>query len=216
MPRKSFNLTAVFCFATLAFVVAVGALGWGSSMALSRQECGPSEAKTLASSSTVRLYAVTKRPEETAVFGCTNPDGKPKLLGPHPNRGWSASFGGRFAIASTWVGGIEKRFTGRDTAELATAARDVRSGNTRQHCRIALADPAHFPRFRRALITATGTLVWVASEVEGDPAIQIGACEHSGANVIDQGPEIVVGSVSLRGSTLSWTVGSSRHSVKLN
>ena len=178
--------------------------------------CGPStNSRTLASSRSVRIFGTTS-PTESKVYACSKPSGKAWRLGPHPVKGWMASMPGPFAIQGKWAAGIERRQVGRDTTEVFSSARNASSGKARPHCLIGGADrPEQLPKFHKAFVTPSGTVVWVASIRIGNAGVQIGVCEGTTSRVVAE-DGVDPNSASLKDYRLSWKDGSGEHSETLH
>jgi hypothetical protein len=165
--------------------------------------CAHRSAKTLAGNSDIRIYSLGGR--GATVFACIRPAGPQVRLGPRHADGWGAALRGPFAIGAPWAGGVEVRQTGLDTDKVYSVARNVRSGRA-IHCLIGASGLAgRLPRFARVALSRSGVLAWSDVMPGGSAGGQIGVCElHGRVRVLDQGAGVVLRSLRLHGSTLTW------------
>jgi hypothetical protein len=120
--------------------------------------------------------------------------------------------GGPFAVGVRWVGGIESRLGGQDDVELFTATLDAGTGD--QHrCLTGTSNRPGQRRITAILVDPKGRAVWVAI-AQGAP--EVGACESSGPRVLDSGDGIDPASVSLKGSTVTWSDSGAQRSAQLH
>ncbi len=180
--------------------------------------CSPSAgSRTLASTSSVRIYMPKSSNSGSKVYACIRPSGRAWVLGPHPVKGWMASMPGPFPIQGKWAAGFERRQVGRDTTELLSTARNAGSGKSRARCLVGGADrPEQLPKIQKAFVTPSGTVVWVALIRLGKAGTQIGTCEGSSSRVIVDGDGIDTKSVSLTAFLLRWKDASGEHSETLH
>jgi hypothetical protein len=217
--RKSRSALAI---TFLIGLVVLAGLQVSSSWATAKRpggSCGPTDARTLSGSQEIRVYEMVGKDSASSpsIFGCIKPSGRPRRLGPVVGHTWSAALSGPFSFATPWVGAIELRQEGQDTARLYSAAMSVKAGAA-SRCLIGGGDrPGQLPRVRETLLTQAGRLAWVAlipGEGSGS-TLEIGACESSGPNILDSGSGININSVALKGSTLSWSDSGVQLSARL-
>src|SRR4051812_305711 len=183
----------------------------GTVSAQTKPSCGLSGG-TVAASGQVRLFARSLGGRRV-VYGCLNPDGPSRRLGPYPRDGWGASLYGPFAAGGPWSGGIEIRQVGQDPSARFTTALNFRTGARPSHCFLGFVGPgAPVLRTRRIFISDAGALAWSA---ESKKQKIIEACEGGAAQILEESGDLRVGSLKLRGHLLSWIVGSERRSAIL-
>lgn len=206
----------------LVVLVVLAGLQVSSSWATAKRSgssCGPTEARTLSGSREIRVYEIAGNDPagSPSIFGCIKPSGRPRRIGPVLGHAWSAAISGPFSFATPWVGAIELRQEGQDTARLYSASVSVESGAA-SRCLIGGGDrPGQLPRVRETFLTPAGRLAWVALMPDrgSGATLEIGACESSGPNILESGSGIEANSVALKGSTLSWSDSGVQRSARL-
>jgi hypothetical protein len=153
----------------------------------------------------MRIYAGESTSEQQHVYACLKSSGRARRLGPaRPNSGFYGSqMSGPFGLAAPWAGGFEGRAAGQDSFFTYAAALNLQTGRGR-HCLVTGANHPYSPP-SELLIDSRGMMAW-AVEVpsSGGARAQIGVCESVGRRIVAEGPGIDIGSVRLRGLTLSW------------
>jgi hypothetical protein len=173
--------------------------------------CGPVAAKTLVENDQLRIFERGKT-ESGVVYGCAKPSGRSWKLGPHPQRGWSATLRPPFAINGWWAGGIELRQVGQDTAQQLTTVRNLRTGERRPPCLIGYAGPGRARlRVRIALMSKAGAFIWAGSRAGQER--QVAVCVGGHVEVLDQSEEINLGSLQLHRATITWLHGRERRTA---
>jgi hypothetical protein len=192
----------------LALVAVLGASG--SSAATGRPKgsavpCGPQGANTLAMEGAIRIFR--NGPVGASVRACEGAGTHTVTLG----KGAAAPF----TIAAPYVGGIETKAVGQDTAEVAIVGADVESGE-HVRCLVGQADrPGQLPKVRNLFAARNGNLVMVG-RLRLSPAGPLVAVCRYGENaleVIARGSKVALGSVKVVGNYVHWTEAGEKHSA---
>jgi hypothetical protein len=119
-----------------------------------------------------------------------------------------------FALAAPWAAGAVTEQTGRDSHRLSVTARNLHSGQ-RKSCFVASGShsPRSTGRVTSIVLKSNGSLAWCGHARFGEsdeirrhfPTREVVACDSQGERLLDSGPGIDLHSLSLHGSTLTWT-----------
>jgi hypothetical protein len=193
-----------------------------------RPICEPKAARSIASTSKVRVYSLPANADEKSprLFGClagTLHSYRLNATPKHPifGEGRSVSVSSEaISIAAPRVSYAET-FYGVDTSVLAIAIKDLSKGTT-AYCKVAFTEaPAPKPVVTKIAISATWSVGWIGRsrpvQQSGRSPLtpSVGACDSAGSRVIESGNGLDLQSLTLRGSRLTWLNGGKQHSAKL-
>ena len=192
--------------------------------------CGPAKDTTLLADRRARIYSPPEsKPQfgEPIVYGCLVSTGHSIELSPLPR---TASWrGGRmygpFALAVPWAAGAMTLSRGRDAHGLSVVARNLQSGEIKR-CLVGAGhgSPRSTGGVGSIALKRNGSLAWAghgrvgeSAEIRGKfPPREIVACDSEGERLLDSGPGLDLHSLSLQGSTLTWTDEGETRSATLN
>jgi hypothetical protein len=177
--------------------------------------CGAPAGRTLASTPQVRAYALSGPAPTQVVDACLKPSGPSRRLGPVRPKGKvsTSSMPGPFGLAAPWAAGYEIRTTGQDGFLVFASARNLRTQRWHR-CFVSGADRPLSPP-PKLLLSQGGDMAW-ATAVAGSSDKEVGVCDGASRRIVARSVSIEMGSLTLRGSTLSWAESGATHSVEMS
>jgi hypothetical protein len=194
------------------------------------RSCGPASDSTLLADETARIYeppGSRTQVGEPIVYGCLVSNGKSIKLSPLPRAsGWRAPrMFGPFALDGPWAAGLAIQAKGRDTRRNSVVARNLRSGEMKS-CLVGTGH--HSPRSIGSVtsiaLKQNGSFAWAGQARIGQsaetgrqfPPREVVACDSDGEQLLDSGLGVDLHSLSLQGSTLTWTDGGETRSATIH
>lgn len=177
--------------------------------------CGPKSAKTLARSSSARLFL-----RQAKIYGCANGKRHQFLIGNQSSCLVAPGLASPVAAAGQLAGyGLVRCLV--DTRSASVVIRRLSDG--KQLNRLAASTgkqrPESFDSVASLVLRSDGSVAWittVASPLARVSTAEVHRADRHGAALLDSGPAINPRSLSLHGSTVSWTDGGSRRSASLS
>jgi hypothetical protein len=204
----------------LGVVVAVGMLAVCGSVASTswasgpRVVCGPSSARALASDRTARVYV-----SAGDVYGCAAGGSKSYLLGSANMCGFQRQDVQIVRVAGP-LAAYARELCGTDFGSTTVIVRRLTDGRVLQvHDATTTIGVEGFQDVGSLVLTADGAVAWIATaDSIGPPTFvrQLARLDRRGFRVLDSGPAVVVRSLTLRGSTISWRHGTEIRTARLS
>ena len=175
--------------------------------------CGPSAARTLASTTTARVYARAGN-----VYGCSVRGQPSYLLGSSTNCNAAARVGLVILTGDISAYGLQR---GVDTGTATVVVRRLIDGRQlRSFAATTAVFPEEFQSIRSLALKSDDAVAWigfVSSVVGRGSATEVHKADANHRPVrLDSGVAIAPGSLHLRGSTLTWKHGTATRSATLN
>jgi hypothetical protein len=224
MPLSSLLARALIPFGAVAILAACGSSAAAPASSTSRSatsssasdpsaRCGPAQAQTLAAGPRSRVFA-----SGGTVSACVS--GRPGTV----RLGSSgscirANHVGPVAVAGVLVALASER-CGVDTGSTVVQVKRLPAGRTLfSHLALASPGPESYTSVGSIVVAGNGGVAWIAhggSIVAQHSVTEVVAKTPThGTRVLDHGAGIVLASLRLSGSRISWRDGSSRHSASL-
>jgi hypothetical protein len=217
VPMRALILCAALAASVCGGVSAASGSSTGSGAPPPRSghvPCGPASARTLAASSSARVYA-----SGGSVFGCsTRAAGSTQLgqvrscigrpqVGPAVVKGELAAFGlRRCGVDTGQASVVVERLDTRRTLHSASAF----TGRLR---------PESYTQVTSLVLKPDGSVAWIGTAASvvnpNSQSVEVHALGRAGGRVLDSGAAIAVGSLRLHGSVLSWRHGSRTRNARL-
>ena len=187
--------------------------GGTSAGAASGAVCGPSRDRTLASSSSARVYVSGRD-----VYGCVRGAKGSRRLGQ------SSSCLGGSLISPVVVKGVLAAYgsqtCGVDTGTATVVVQRLSDGAVlaQRPASTAVIGPESHVRVTALVMDGDGDVAWIAASssiIGSRHATQVRALDHRGARLLDHGNSVDSAQLHLRGAKVSWKHGASGRSATL-
>jgi hypothetical protein len=177
--------------------------------------CGPGSARTLASSRLARVYQLNG-----SVYGCADPAGKAYRLGTASTCIGSPRVD--HVAVSGKLAAYGRELCGVDTGRTELVVRRLTDGKP------LLSEPAitgvlgveSYEAIGSLALRSDGSVAWIATGHSivgnGSPRTEVHSADQGGQKLLDSGATIVLGSLQLHGSTLTWKHGGSTRTAPLH
>jgi hypothetical protein len=174
----------------------------GGEIAHASAACGPRAAKTITADSRARVYAAG-----SGVYGCA-PGRRAFLLGRRVRSHPPQSEVGEIALTGAVVGYAASE-SGVDTLSTQVVVRRLDTGRTLHDVNAVRGTlgPEFFEGVDALVVKADGAVAWIArggSIVQKEGTVEVNRIDRRGEATLDSTTHSFMGSLTLRGTRLSW------------
>lgn len=206
MKRRAFLLPV----ALVACVFLTGSAG-ASARQRPPKRCGPKSAMTLRRDKRARVFQlpVEGRRGDQPTYGCLFSTRHWWRL--DRPKGWSSLNRETLVLRAPWVA-YSITSMGIDSGGSGISVKNLRTGaETQTYGAVTLPPfrgPETFTSIAKIVLQDDGNVAWIGREVSignQTPRLQVELGNSAGLSVLDEGPDIAPDSLSLDGSTLTWS-----------
>ena len=220
-PERRWRITLFSSTGLVLALLALSGVGHGISSASATSEACGSKGSTFAKDGGGEIYALPKKglrqPSERPIYACLTAK-TPLRLSPVWVKGEGdfkrhiQFLAKPFALASPWAAGVGYTRYGVDVDHVDVKAVNLRTGAVRE-CPVGQqTHPGGAGKLTDLVLKRNGAVAWINQEREyqGSPGAfslvgRVVACDSLGQHQLGRSSEVDVHSLSLHGSTLSWS-----------